>query len=66
MGYATSIGPCGCTYTRLMESGKIINYKKCLKHYVPEDDVIILEAMNNKREHEEEIWAEVNKVWDRT
>ena len=65
MGYATSIGPCGCIMTKLMESGKIIQYERCAKHYVPEDDIIILEAMKNKREHDKEIWDEVNKVWDK-
>lgn len=50
MGFASAYSPCGCSWTKLMESGKIFDYSKCAEHYVPEDDAIILEAGKNKRE----------------
>lgn len=59
MGYATAILGCGCSHTMTMgESGKLIDYKRCAEHYVPEDDVKILEAEKNKREHDKQLWDE--------
>lgn len=65
MGYASTYAPCGCSIIRLMESGNIIVYVRCIEHYTPEDDVKILEADKNRREHEKQIWEGVNKVWSR-
>lgn len=65
MGYATTIGGCGCVTIRIMESGNIIEYTRCAKHYVPEDDVIILEAVKNRREHEKQFWDDANEFWNK-
>ena len=65
MGLASSYGPCGCCMTKLMESGKIITYVRCMEHYVSEDDVIVLEAAKNRREYEDKMWNEANKFFNR-
>jgi hypothetical protein len=53
MGYASFISPCGCAGTRLMEPKEDIwiEWVKCEEHYIPEDDVKIVQAAKNKREH---------------
>jgi hypothetical protein len=48
-----------------MESGKIIQYERCAEHYVEADDVIIVEAMKNKKEQEKEFWDDVNEFWNK-
>lgn len=57
MGYATTVGPCGCIKTRLMGDRDIyIKWEVCSDHYNSEiDDKMILEAAKNFREHSKSI-----------
>jgi hypothetical protein len=49
----------------VMESGKYIQYERCAEHYVPEDDVKIVEAMKNKKEREKKFWDDANEFWNK-
>jgi len=66
MGYSSSYLPCGCYSTQLLEPEYIvIDWVRCKTHYTPEDDGKILQAAKNKRIHQEDLWAAVNKAWEK-
>lgn len=66
MGYATTVFGCGCITSTIMESGKVVQYERCAEHYIAEeDDVKIVEAMKNKKEHERQLWKQANDFFHR-
>lgn len=66
MGYASAFSECGCSHTMIMESGVMIHYVRCADHYVASiDDPKIIEAAENKREHDQKMWDDVNNMWDK-
>ena len=62
MGYASSYGRCGCSTIKIMESGKIIDYIRCVEHYCAAvDDPKIIEVAQNRREHNNQMLLEWEK-----